>query len=140
MLHKSPFLSFFCLLYNVHCTYNCTYKIVVWLRMQVRAVFRDPEDSTCLSLLFANQTEDDILLRCTRSEFIREREETLSITGKSLKRWRRRTRTDSSCGTLLTGGGKCGSFCLNRFQKYLPLCLIGRVKTGSTVLASSTPR
>ena len=120
--------------------YNCTYRIVVWLRMQVRAVFRDPEDSTCLSLLFANQTEDDILLRCTRSEFIREREETLSITGKSLRRWPRRTRTDSSCGTLLTGGGKRGSFCLNRFQKYLPLCLIGRVKTGSTVLASSTPR
>lgn len=29
----------------------------------VRAVFRDPEDKTCLSLLFANQTEDDILLR-----------------------------------------------------------------------------
>jgi len=29
----------------------------------VRAVFRDPEDDTCLSLLFANQTEDDILLR-----------------------------------------------------------------------------
>ena len=24
---------------------------------------RDPEDETCLSLLFANQTEDDILLR-----------------------------------------------------------------------------
>ena len=31
--------------------------------IQVRAVFRDPEDTTCLSLLFANQTEDDILLR-----------------------------------------------------------------------------
>ena len=29
----------------------------------VRAVFRDPEDETCLSLLFANQTEEDILLR-----------------------------------------------------------------------------
>lgn len=29
----------------------------------VRAVFRDPEDQTCLSLLLANQTEDDILLR-----------------------------------------------------------------------------
>lgn len=29
----------------------------------VRAVFRDPEDTTCLSLLFANQTEEDILLR-----------------------------------------------------------------------------
>lgn len=29
----------------------------------VRAVFRDPEDKTNLSLLFANQTEDDILLR-----------------------------------------------------------------------------
>ena len=26
-------------------------------------MFRDPEDETCLSLLFANQTEDDILLR-----------------------------------------------------------------------------
>ena len=29
----------------------------------VRAVFRDPEDTTCLSLLLANQTEEDILLR-----------------------------------------------------------------------------
>jgi len=29
----------------------------------IRAVFRDPSDSTCLSLLYANQTEDDILLR-----------------------------------------------------------------------------
>ena len=29
----------------------------------VRAVFRDPADDTCLSLLFANQTEEDILLR-----------------------------------------------------------------------------
>jgi len=29
----------------------------------VRAVFRDKNDQTCLSLLFANQTEDDILLR-----------------------------------------------------------------------------
>ena len=29
----------------------------------VRAVFRDPEDETCLSLLFANQTGEDILLR-----------------------------------------------------------------------------
>jgi len=29
----------------------------------VRAVFRDPKDQTCLSLLFANQSEDDILLR-----------------------------------------------------------------------------
>ena len=29
----------------------------------VRAVFRDPEDETRLSLLFANQTEEDILLR-----------------------------------------------------------------------------
>lgn len=29
----------------------------------VRAVFRDPEDQTCLSLLLANQTEEDILLR-----------------------------------------------------------------------------
>jgi len=29
----------------------------------VRAVFSDPEDETCLSLLLANQTEDDILLR-----------------------------------------------------------------------------
>merc|ERR1711970_1365456 len=28
----------------------------------VRAVFRDPEDTTCLSLLFANQSEEDILL------------------------------------------------------------------------------
>ena len=26
-------------------------------------MIRDPEDETCLSLLFANQTEDDILLR-----------------------------------------------------------------------------
>jgi len=29
----------------------------------VRAVFRDSEDKTCLSLLLANQSEDDILLR-----------------------------------------------------------------------------
>jgi len=29
----------------------------------IRAVFRDPADKTCLSLLFANQSEDDILLR-----------------------------------------------------------------------------
>jgi len=29
----------------------------------IRAVFRDPTDSTCLSLLYANQSEDDILLR-----------------------------------------------------------------------------
>jgi len=29
----------------------------------VRAVFRDPADTTSLALLFANQTEDDILLR-----------------------------------------------------------------------------
>ena len=29
----------------------------------VRAVFCDPEDETCLSLLFANQTEEDILPR-----------------------------------------------------------------------------
>ena len=29
----------------------------------VRAVFCDPDDDTCLSLLFANQTEEDILPR-----------------------------------------------------------------------------
>jgi len=29
----------------------------------IRAVFRDPEDTTSMSLLFANQTEEDILLR-----------------------------------------------------------------------------
>lgn len=29
----------------------------------ITAVFRDPEDQTCLSLLFANQSEDDILVR-----------------------------------------------------------------------------
>ena len=29
----------------------------------IRAVFRDNNDQTNLSLLFANQTEDDILLR-----------------------------------------------------------------------------
>lgn len=29
----------------------------------ITAVFRDPEDKTCLSLLFANQSEDDILVR-----------------------------------------------------------------------------
>jgi len=34
----------------------------------VRAVFRDPEDTTCLSLLFANQTEEDILLRAELEE------------------------------------------------------------------------
>jgi len=34
----------------------------------VRAVFRDPEDTTCLRLLFANQTEEDILLRAELEE------------------------------------------------------------------------
>jgi len=34
----------------------------------VRAVFRDPEDKTCLSLLFANQTEEDILLKAELEE------------------------------------------------------------------------
>lgn len=34
----------------------------------VRAVFRDPEDTTCLSLLFANQTEEDILLKAELEE------------------------------------------------------------------------
>lgn len=34
----------------------------------VRAVFRDPEDTTCLSLLLANQTEEDILLRAELEE------------------------------------------------------------------------
>jgi len=34
----------------------------------IRAVFRDPDDTTCLSLLFANQTEDDILLRTELEE------------------------------------------------------------------------
>jgi cytochrome-b5 reductase len=29
----------------------------------IRAVFRDPEDTTCLRLLLANQTEEDILIR-----------------------------------------------------------------------------
>ena len=29
----------------------------------IRQVFRDENDRTCLSLLFANQTEEDILLR-----------------------------------------------------------------------------
>ena len=29
----------------------------------IRQVFRDKNDRTCLSLLFANQTEEDILLR-----------------------------------------------------------------------------
>jgi len=29
----------------------------------IRATFRDPQDKTCLKLLFANQTEEDILLR-----------------------------------------------------------------------------
>ena len=29
----------------------------------IRTVFRDPNDKTNLSLLFANQTEEDILLR-----------------------------------------------------------------------------
>jgi hypothetical protein len=31
-------------------------------------LFRDPEDETNLSLLFANQTEDDILLRWVFAE------------------------------------------------------------------------
>merc|ERR1719153_1570517 len=34
----------------------------------VRAVFRDPEDKTCLKLLFANQTEEDILLKAELEE------------------------------------------------------------------------
>jgi len=38
----------------------------------VRAVFRDPEDTTCLSLLFANQTEEDILLRKELEEVEKE--------------------------------------------------------------------
>lgn len=29
----------------------------------IKAVFKDSQDSTCLSLLYANQTEDDILCR-----------------------------------------------------------------------------
>jgi cytochrome-b5 reductase len=29
----------------------------------VTDVFRDPEDKTCLALIFANQSEDDILVR-----------------------------------------------------------------------------
>lgn len=38
----------------------------------VRAVFRDPEDTTCLSLLLANQSEDDILLRQELEEVQKE--------------------------------------------------------------------
>lgn len=38
----------------------------------VRAVFRDPSDTTCLSLLYANQTEDDILLRAELEEVAAE--------------------------------------------------------------------
>ncbi|XP_023323191.1 NADH-cytochrome b5 reductase 3 [Eurytemora carolleeae] len=38
----------------------------------VRAVFRDPEDETCLSLLLANQTEEDILLRKELEEVQKE--------------------------------------------------------------------
>jgi len=38
----------------------------------VRAVFRDPEDQTCLSLLFANQSEDDILLRSELEQVAQE--------------------------------------------------------------------
>merc|ERR1712243_329651 len=38
----------------------------------IRAVFRDPDDTTCLSLLFANQTEDDILLRTELEEVAAE--------------------------------------------------------------------
>jgi len=38
----------------------------------IRAVFRDPEDTTCLSLLFANQTEEDILLRKELEEVANE--------------------------------------------------------------------
>jgi ferredoxin-NADP reductase len=29
----------------------------------MKAILKDPEDPTCMSLIFANQTEDDILLR-----------------------------------------------------------------------------
>ena len=35
----------------------------------IRAVFRDTNDRTVLSLLFANQTEDDILLREELEEY-----------------------------------------------------------------------
>eukprot|EP00088_Acartia_fossae_P009018 TRINITY_DN14350_c0_g1_i1.p1 TRINITY_DN14350_c0_g1~~TRINITY_DN14350_c0_g1_i1.p1 ORF type:complete len:304 (-),score=60.45 TRINITY_DN14350_c0_g1_i1:291-1202(-) len=38
----------------------------------VRAVFSDPEDKTCLSLLLANQTEEDILLRKELEEVEKE--------------------------------------------------------------------
>jgi len=38
----------------------------------VRAVFRDPLDKTCLSLLLANQSEDDILLRQELEEVEKE--------------------------------------------------------------------
>lgn len=35
----------------------------------IRQAFKDPEDKTCLWLLFANQTEKDILLRHELEEF-----------------------------------------------------------------------
>jgi len=38
----------------------------------IRAVFRDDKDKTCLSLLLANQTEDDILLRKELEEVEKE--------------------------------------------------------------------
>jgi len=45
----------------------------------IRAVFRDPEDKTCLSLLFANQTEEDILLRKELEDVAREYPDRMKI-------------------------------------------------------------
>jgi cytochrome-b5 reductase len=38
----------------------------------IRHITKDPEDNTQMSLLFANQTEDDILLRKELEEVARE--------------------------------------------------------------------
>lgn len=38
----------------------------------VRAVFRDPDDNTCLALLYANKTEEDILLRKELEQIAKE--------------------------------------------------------------------
>jgi len=45
----------------------------------IRAVFRDPDDNTCLSLLFANQSEDDILLRKELEEVAEEHPERFKL-------------------------------------------------------------
>ena len=38
--------------------------ILIWMQLQlIRQILKHPEDNTCMALIFANQTESDILLR-----------------------------------------------------------------------------